>query len=118
MNIEKIGYVLNENRVLVDIEQSAILYCKDEYLRLAEDKELARKIADKTYIIDACLASEIRNKNILSDSFTDEVKEVKIHVHCHHKAIGNQKDTIDILNLPLGYKATILHTGGSVMAGG
>lgn len=117
LNLQKIAPLLNENTVLVGIEPSAILSFKDEYLRLAKDKELARKIADKTYIIDAFLASEIRNKNILSDSFTDEVKEVKIHVHCHHKAIGNQKDTFDILNLPLGYQPTILPTGCCGMAG-
>lgn len=117
INLQKIAPMLNGNTVLVGIEPSAILSFKDEYLRLAEDKEQARMVADKTYLIDAFLAEEIQNKSIQSSSFTNEVKEVKIHTHCHHKSTGSQKNTFDILNLPLGYKPTILPTGCCGMAG-
>lgn len=117
INLKKIAPKLNENTVLVGIEPSAILSFKDEYLRLAEDKEQARMVADKTYLIDTFLAQEIRNKNIQSDSFTEVAKEIKIHAHCHHKTIGNQKDTFDVLNLPLNYKPTVLPTGCCGMAG-
>lgn len=116
-NLQKIAPMLNQNTVLVGIEPSAILSFKDEYLRLAKNKEQAKMVAEKTYLIDAFLASEIRDKNIQSSSFTDAVKEIKIHTHCHHKSIGNQKDTFDILNLPLMYKPTILPTGCCGMAG-
>lgn len=116
-NLEKLTPMLHGNNVLVGLEPSAILSFKDEYLRLADKKELAKEIAEKTYLIDAFLASEIRNNNIKSDLFTDESKEIKIHNHCHHKAIGNQKDTFDILNLPTGFKPTILPTGCCGMAG-
>lgn len=116
-NLKKLAPLLNGNNVLVGLEPSAILSFNDEYLRLADNKELAKEIADKTYLIDAFLASEIRNKNIHAESFTKEPKEIKIHNHCHHKAIGNQKDTFDILNLPTGYKPTILPTGCCGMAG-
>src|SRR5699024_5202808 len=116
-NLQKIAPLLTENSVLVGIEPSAILSFKDEYLRLAKDKELAKVVADKTYIIDGFLALEVRNKNIVADSFTKVEKEIKIHVHCHHKAIGSQKDTFDILNLPLRYRPTILPTGCCGMAG-
>jgi len=116
-NLQKIAPMLNENTVLVGIEPSAILSFKDEYLRLAEDKEQARMVADKTYLIDAFLAQEIRDINIQANSFTDAVKEIKIHTHCHHKSIGSQKDTFDILNLPLNYTPAILPTGCCGMAG-
>lgn len=116
-NLQEITPLLSENTVLVGIEPSAILSFKDEYLRLAKDKEQAKRVASKTYIIDAFLASEIRKGNVQANSFTDIEKEIKIHVHCHHKAIGSQKDTFDILNLPVGFKPTILPTGCCGMAG-
>lgn len=116
-NLQKLAPLLIENRILVGLEPSAILSFKDEYLRLADNKEVAKEVADKTYLIDAFLASEIRNYHIQATSFTEEVREIKIHNHCHHKAIGNQKDTFDILNLPTGYKPTILPTGCCGMAG-
>lgn len=116
-NLNKIAPILKANSVLVGIEPSAILSFKDEYIRLADDKEKAIKIANKTYLIETFIAEEIKKGNITSSSFIDEAKEIKIHNHCHQKALGNQKDTFDILNLPIGYKPTILPTGCCGMAG-
>ena len=44
-------------------------------------------------------------------------KRIKIHGHCHHKAIGNINALKTILEIPEGFKADILPSGCCGMAG-
>jgi FAD/FMN-containing dehydrogenase/Fe-S oxidoreductase len=102
---------------LVGIEPSAVLGFRDEYLRLVDDLHGARHISDNTFLIEEFLASEIERGAITTAQFTSEEKQIKIHVHCHQKALSNQKVTFDILNLPENYKPTIIASGCCGMAG-
>ncbi len=102
---------------LVGIEPSAILGFRDEYLRLVDDLQGARHISENTFLIEEFLASEIERGNISAAQFTSEEKQIKIHVHCHQKALSNQKVTFDILNFPKNYKPTIIPSGCCGMAG-
>ncbi|MFK7750217.1 MAG: FAD-binding and (Fe-S)-binding domain-containing protein [Kordia sp.] len=116
-NVSIFKNIINENAVLVGIEPSAILTFRDEYIRLADDKEAAKQIAKHTFLLEEFLAEEIKNGEITSESFTEETKNIKIHVHCYQKALSNQKCTYDILNLPKNYKPTIIASGCCGMAG-
>lgn len=116
-NVELFSSVISKESPLVGIEPSAILTFKDEYLRLADDKEKAKSIANHTFTIEEFLANEIAIGNIISNQFTDQSKEVKIHGHCHQKALSSTHATFQILNLPENYKPTILNTGCCGMAG-
>lgn len=116
-NITMFKELISEETPLLGIEPSAILTFRDEYKRLATDKESAVKIALNTHLVEEFLAAEIQLGNIKASQFTDEVKEVKIHNHCHQKALSNQKITFDILNLPVNYKPTIIPSGCCGMAG-
>lgn len=102
---------------LVGIEPSAILGFRDEYLRLVDDLQGARHISENTLLLEEFLASEVERGNISANQFTSEEKQIKIHVHCHQKALSNQKVTFDILNLPKNYKPTIIASGCCGMAG-
>lgn len=102
---------------LLGIEPSAILGFRDEYLRLVDDLQGAGHISENSYLIEEFLASEIERGNIAEDQFTSEEKDIKIHVHCHQKALSNQKVTFDVLNLPKNYKPTIITSGCCGMAG-
>lgn len=102
---------------LVGIEPSAILGFRDEYLRLVDDLQGARHISENTFLIEEFIASELKRGNISEDQFTSEEKQIKIHVHCHQKALSNQKVTFDMLNLPKNYKPTIIPSGCCGMAG-
>ena len=112
---------LNENVLatipIIGIEPSAILGFRDEYIRLAKDKEIATTISKQCFIVEEFLASEIELGAIKSSQFTSDKKEIKIHNHCHQKALSNQKVTFDILNIPLNYKPTIITSGCCGMAG-
>ena len=102
---------------LVGIEPSAILTFRDEYKRLVDDKDAASKVAEYTFLIEEFLVNEIKEGNIKADQFTEDSKTLKIHNHCHQKALSNQKITFDLLNLPKNYKPTIIASGCCGMAG-
>jgi len=116
-NMEELRDILDQDTPIVGLEPSAILSFRDEYQRLHEDKPLLEKLASKSFLIEEFLASEIASGHITSDSFTQEERTVKIHSHCHQKALSNQKVTFDVLNLPKNYKVSIIASGCCGMAG-
>lgn len=108
---------INDEFYLVGIEPSAILTFKDEYPRLADNKDAAKAIAKRTFLVEEFIQNEIQLGNIKSDQFTQDAKTVKFHGHCHQKALANQKSSFDILNLPQNYSVTIIPSGCCGMAG-
>ncbi|WP_179353826.1 FAD-binding and (Fe-S)-binding domain-containing protein [Winogradskyella vidalii] len=116
-NVSKFKTLVSENTPLIGIEPSAILTFRDEYLKLADDKEAAKSIAKHTYIIEEFIQQEIELRHITSEQFTQEAKTIKFHGHCHQKALSNQKTSFDVLNLPKNYNVTIIPSGCCGMAG-
>ena len=49
--------------------------------------------------------------------FTKRSATVKIHGHCHQKALSSTNASFQILNLPENYSVTIMNTGCCGMAG-
>ncbi len=116
-NITFLKDKLNAKNVLVGLEPSAVLGFRDDYLHLASNKKVAEKIAKHTFLIEEFLASEIEKGAITASQFTSDKAIVKIHTHCHQKALSNQKITFDILNLPENYTPTLIVSGCCGMAG-
>lgn len=108
---------ITNNTPLLGIEPSAILGFRDEYLRFFPESEALKIISKNSFLIEEFLAQEIKLDNIDASYFTTDTKKIKIHVHCHQKALGTQKDTFDILNLPENYTPTIISSGCCGMAG-
>ena len=102
---------------VLGLEPSAILSFRDEYKRMTGNRDVAQKIADNSFLIEEFLAKEIAEGNLSASSFTTKAKDIKIHNHCHQKALSNQKVTFDVLNLPTNYKVTIIPSGCCGMAG-
>ncbi len=102
---------------LLGIEPSAILSFRDEYLRLAENPTEAENLAKNSMLIEEFIKKEISAGNIKKELFTKESKTIKIHTHCHQKAMSNSSITFDILNFPENYKPTIISSGCCGMAG-
>ncbi|MGA9270186.1 MAG: FAD-binding oxidoreductase, partial [Lutimonas sp.] len=116
-NVQHFKYLVSEEKPLVGIEPSAILGFRDEYLRLADDKEAAEDISKCSMTIEEFFQREIEAGNIRPEQFTNEAKTLKIHGHCHQKSLSDIKATFDMLNLPENYEVTILNTGCCGMAG-
>ncbi|MCG9972326.1 FAD-binding and (Fe-S)-binding domain-containing protein [Christiangramia crocea] len=116
-NISIFKDLISEDTFLLGVEPSAILSFRDEYLRLADDKEAAKKIAANSFLVEEFLKQEIAEGNIKKDQFTHKSATVKIHAHCHQKALSSASRTFDILNFPENYKVTIITSGCCGMAG-
>ena len=116
-NIEIFKNLVSDESPLIGIEPSAIISFRDEYKRLADDKEAIENLARNTFTIEEFLKTCI-DKNIITDSlFTHKKRNIKIHAHCHQKALSSSAPTFAILNLPKNYNVTILNTGCCGMAG-
>ena len=102
---------------LIGIEPSAILTFRDEYLRLATNKEAAEKVAKNAFTIEEFFKREIVDGKITADSFSAEKKEIKIHGHCHQKSLSSVEATFAMLNLPTNNVVTIYNSGCCGMAG-
>ena len=116
-NISIFKDLITEETPLIGVEPSAILTFRDEYIRLADDKASAEKIAKNVFTFEEFLAKEIENKNIHQDLFTKQSKALKIHGHCHQKALSGTHASFQILNIPKNYSVTIMNTGCCGMAG-
>jgi Fe-S oxidoreductase len=116
-NVTVFKDLITEDTPLVGIEPSAILTFRDEYIRLADDKSSAKEISKNTFTIEEFLAKEHQKENIDTSVFTNNSKELKIHGHCHQKALSSTHSSFTILNIPKNYKVTILNTGCCGMAG-
>ena len=109
--------LISEHSPLIGIEPSAILTFRDEYIRLVDDKNSAKKIAKNTYTIEEFLAKEYENNRVDTSFFTEKTKCLKIHGHCHQKALSSTFASFKVLNIPKNFKVTIMNTGCCGMAG-
>ena len=78
-NIQYFASFINEHSPLIGVEPSAILSFKDEYLKLASDKKLAKKLAENCMSLEQFLANELQNNQIDTTLFTETAKQIKIH---------------------------------------
>ena len=116
-NVSIFKDIITSDTPLIGIEPSAILTFKDEYIRLADDKDSAEQIAKSSFLIEEFIQQEIELGNIKASQFTSEKKQIKFHGHCHQKALRNQASSFTVLNLPENYKVTIIPSGCCGMAG-
>ena len=113
----RLASFIEEEVAIVGIEPSAILTFRDEYQRLLPNHPLVQKLKNQTFLIEEFLAKEFENQSLDHSIFHKESAEVKVHVHCHQKALSNTKVTFDVLNQIPNYKVSIINSGCCGMAG-
>jgi Fe-S oxidoreductase len=118
-NVDLLKDLITDETPLLGIEPSAILGFRDEYPSLVESKDraTAEKLAKNCLIIDEFIAREIDKGNINKDLFKSEAKNIKLHGHCHQKALSSVNFTVKMLTLPLNYKVEVIPSGCCGMAG-
>jgi len=118
-NVEMLKEVVTGDAPLVGIEPSAILTLRDEYLDLVDDNQLpaAKQIAANSWLFDEFIAMERFKGNILPEAFTQEKRHIKLHGHCHQKALSSLVHTQKMLTLPANYTVDIIPSGCCGMAG-
>jgi Fe-S oxidoreductase len=106
--------ILTAEIPLVGVEPSAVLSFRDEYLKLTPD---ARSFQDHIFTFEEFLVKELKAGRIDQSLFTSEHKQIKVHVHCHQKALSDVAFTKEALSIPQNYHIEVLPTGCCGMAG-
>ncbi len=118
-NVRMLSEAIKDNSPILGIEPSAILTLRDEYLELVPEylHSDAERVAENAYLIDEFLAQEIDKKKITKDLFKTDKKLIKLHGHCHQKALSSLVATKKILSLPANYEVQLIPSGCCGMAG-
>ena len=118
-NISTLSPLVSAEIPIIGIEPSAILTLRDEYLDLAysSNQVLAKNLADNSFLIEEFIANQIDQGSISSDRFTKEKKLIKVHGHCHQKALSSMVAPKKMLSLPLNYEVHMIQSGCCGMAG-
>jgi FAD/FMN-containing dehydrogenase/Fe-S oxidoreductase len=118
-NVRSLNEIVTEETPLIGIEPSAILSFRDEYPSLVrpELREQANGLAKNILMIDEFLALQIERGIVSSHSFEASEQIIRLHGHCHQKALASLKPTIQMLQLPKGYRVRLIPSGCCGMAG-
>ncbi len=118
-NIGLLKNLVSEQTPIIGIEPSAILTLRDEYTELTrgEEQRASKAIAEHTFLFDEFIGMEIDKGNITKDSFTQEKRIIKLHGHCHQKALSSLVPTKKMLSLPENYEMHLIPSGCCGMAG-
>lgn len=118
-NINYLKDLVSAKTPIIGIEPSAIFTLRDEYIDLTrgQDKANAQKIAEHTYLFDEFIAREIDKGHISKQAFTKEKRVIKLHGHCHQKALSSLVPTKKMLSLPQNYEVHLIRSGCCGMAG-
>ncbi|MBI4622958.1 MAG: 4Fe-4S dicluster domain-containing protein, partial [Verrucomicrobia bacterium] len=118
-NVELLQDVVTAKTPLIGIEPSAILGFRDEYPDLVPPhlKAAAQRLAGQALLIDEFIAREAGRGRIRREAFTTAPRQIKLHGHCHQKALASQTPTVQALELPANYRVQLIPSGCCGMAG-
>lgn len=118
-NVRIFADFIDGNTPLIGLEPSAILSFRDEYPRIVSPElvSAAKKLKFHVKLIDEFLGQEIAAGNIKPEQFTSKTQKIKLHGHCHQKALSSVSWTHKILSFPSNYSVETIPSGCCGMAG-
>ncbi|WP_460936982.1 FAD-binding and (Fe-S)-binding domain-containing protein [Spirosoma humi] len=118
-NVTLLKDLVTEDMPLIGLEPSAILTFRDEYPLLVPDnlKDDAERIAKNVFLFEEWLARETDAGRIDRNRFTATAQLVKVHGHCHQKALSSMVPVKKALSLPRNYTVQLIPSGCCGMAG-
>jgi FAD/FMN-containing dehydrogenase/Fe-S oxidoreductase len=118
-NVELLKNMITENTPLIGIEPSAILSFRDEYPELVKDElqKDAVDLSENALMFEEFFMREVKAGRILKDSFVKESKMIRLHGHCHQKALVTTKASVEMLSFPENYVVKEIPSGCCGMAG-
>ena len=118
-NVSLLKGIVSETTPLIGIEPSAILTFRDEYpdlLRGAEKKD-AVELSRHCLMFDEWFSREMDAGRIPADAFREQARTVKLHGHCHQKALASEAPTVRMLERVPGQTVELIPSGCCGMAG-
>ncbi len=121
-NVKLFAPLISEDAPLVGIEPSSLLTFRDEYPGLLRDgdKELAEGLAKNCLTIEEFLARAMEKGHLKPDLFTipsGAEQLIKVHGHCHQKALSSMVPTKKVLSTLPNTKVQMIPSGCCGMAG-
>ncbi len=118
-NVELLKDLVTDDTPMIGIEPSAILGFRDEVPDLvpAELIGAARELSKHSLLIDEFINREAGRGRIRREAFTQELREIRLHGHCHQKSLASLTPTVKALELPVNYKVKLIPSGCCGMAG-
>ncbi len=118
-NVARFSDLISDEIPLIGIEPSAILSFRDEYPEIVGESYVARAkvLAECTYTIDEFLSIEADKGSIRPEQFSNKTARIRLHGHCHQKAVSSVVPTKKILSLPSNYEVLNIPSGCCGMAG-
>ncbi|HEY0792796.1 MAG TPA: FAD-linked oxidase C-terminal domain-containing protein, partial [Chthoniobacterales bacterium] len=118
-NVELLQGVISSQTPLVGIEPSAILGFRDEVPDLVPPhlREAAKGLASHALLVDEFIAREADAGRIRPEAFREDARQVRLHGHCHQKALGSLVPTVKALELPANYQVQLIPSGCCGLAG-
>ena len=119
-NVQKLEDLVSEASPLIGIEPSALLTFRDEYPELVDPglRDAARELAKHSFLFEEFISSQFAVGSLQSDSlFTAKTARIKVHGHCHQKALASVVPTLKMLSIPQNYQVEEIKSGCCGMAG-
>lgn len=118
-NVDIFYPMISAEKPLIGLEPSALLGFVDEFpdLLRGEMQAKARTLAKNCLLIDEFIARQWESGKIDSSYFTDEVRTIRLHGHCHQKAHNRLVASKKILSIPKNYQVLLIPSGCCGMAG-
>lgn len=118
-NVELLKDVVSAKTPLIGLEPSCILSFRDEYPDLvpAHLLDAAKALAQNALLVDEFIAREADAGRITKAAFKASPRAIKLHGHCHQKALSSLTPTVKMLELPAGHKVSVIPSGCCGMAG-
>lgn len=116
-NVTKLSPLVSAETPLLGLEPSAILTFRDEYPDLVGNqlKEKAKNLAQHALLFDEFIAKNVTEED--RKQFTTAPLQIRLHGHCHQKALASVAPTMRMLSLPVNYKVEEIKSGCCGMAG-
>jgi Fe-S oxidoreductase len=118
-NVAVFSALVSGEAPMIAVEPSTIACFKDEYPDLVDCvlRKQARELSQNSLMFEEFITREMDLGFITADMFTDETREVMVHVHCHQKSLSSGDLVVRALSLPRNYKVKQIPSGCCGMAG-
>jgi Fe-S oxidoreductase len=118
-NVSLLKDIVSGDVPLLGIEPSGILTFRDEYPDLVDEGLAgpAEELAKNCLLIEEFIAREWESGRIDRDLFSMDKKHIKLHGHCHQKALASTLPTKKMLSIPENYTVDEIPSGCCGMAG-
>jgi FAD/FMN-containing dehydrogenase/Fe-S oxidoreductase len=118
-NVTLLKDMICDETPLVGLEPGSVLMFRDEYPSLlrGHDKEDAIRLSKSVFMYDEFIMREFNKGKISRDLFTSDKKRIKLHGHCHQKALAFPEESLKMLSIPVNYTVEMIDSGCCGMAG-